>query len=236
MTGIYKIINPIGDIYIGQTKNFSQRLEDHKSRKNKKANRLNESITKHGLKNHIITFIEECLEEDLNCRERYWQDYYDVLGEKGLNSVLTKCNDLKGRTLDSIKEDIRLRQQGQHNSFYGKTHTDETKEKIKLANLGINNHNYGKKLTNEQKDNIRNHRLNSSHTQETIEKLSQLSSRGNNPRAKKVIDKTSLKIWDCIKDCAEDLDMQYSTLFNQLKGKYKNKTNIIYLSDYENTL
>jgi group I intron endonuclease len=235
MIGIYKITSPVGAVYIGQTKNFLQRLEDHKSRKNKKAKRLDESIIEHGLKNHSIVFIEECLEEDLNCRERYWQDFYDVLGEKGLNSVLTKCDSLKSKMLDSIKENMRVRQQGQNNSFYGKTHTDEAKEKIRLANLGENNHNYGKKLTDEQKENIRKHRLNFSHTPETIEKLRQLSSRGNNPRAKKVIDKMSLTIWNCIKDCAEELNMKYSTLFNQLKGKHKNTTNIIYLSDYENS-
>jgi group I intron endonuclease len=235
MIGIYKITNPIGNIYVGQTKNFLQRLEDHKSRKNKKANRLNESIIKYGLKNHTITFIEECLEEDLNCRERYWQDFYDVLGENGLNSILTKCGELKGLFLESLKQDMSDRQQGENNSFYGKKHTEEAKEKIRLANLRENNHNYGRKLTDEEKDNIRKHRLLFKHSKETIEKLKLLSSGGNNPRAKKVINTDTLQVWSCIKDCANDLEMKYSTLFNQLKGKYTNKTKIVYLNDYENT-
>lgn len=235
MICIYKIVNPDGKVYIGQTKDFDKRLEDHKSRKNKKAKRLNESIFLHGLRQHEIYMIEECEVEDLNCRERYWQEYYNVLGENGLNSSLTKCGELKGELIEFVKQIMSKRQKGEKNSFYGKNHTEEAKEKIRLANLGENNHNYGRKLTDEEKDNIRKHRLLFKHSKETIKKLKILSSGSNNPRAKKVIDTKTLQIWGCIKDCANDLGMKYSTLFNQLKGKYPNKTNIIYFSNYENT-
>ncbi len=236
MICIYKIVNPDGKIYVGQTRNFEQRLEDHKSRKNKKAKRLNESLHIHDIKLHVISVLEECLEEDLDCKERYWQDFYDVLGENGLNSILTKCGNLKRDTLESVRIEMSVRQQGETNSFYGKEHTGEAKEKIRLANLGENNHNYGRKLTDEEKDNLRKHRLLFKHSQETIEKLRLLSLGSNNPRAKKVIDTQTLQIWGCIKDCANDLGMKYHTLFHQLKGKYPNKTKIIYLNDYENTL
>lgn len=236
MICIYKIVNPDGKVYIGQTKDFDKRLEDHKSRKNKKAKRLNESISLHGLKLHKISIIEECDVEDLNCRERHWQEHYKVLGENGLNSSLTKCGELKGELIESVKEVMSKIQEGENNSFYGKKHTEEAKEKIRLANSGENNHNYGRKLTDEEKDNIRTHRLLFKHSQETIEKLRLLSLGSNNPRAKKVIDTQTLQIWGCIKDCANDLGIKYHTLFHKLKGKYPNKTNIIYLSDYENTL
>ena len=37
--------------------------------------------------------IEQCILTQLNERERYWQDYYDVLGINGLNCKLTETKD-----------------------------------------------------------------------------------------------------------------------------------------------
>lgn len=91
VSGIYKITSPSGKIYIGQSANMDRRLREYKYRNNKTQRRLSNSIKKYGWKNHIFEIIEECSEEDLNCRERYWQDFYDVLGENGLNCVLQEC-------------------------------------------------------------------------------------------------------------------------------------------------
>jgi hypothetical protein len=48
--------------------------------------------------------------------------------------------------------------------------------------------------------------------------------------SKKVIDKSTGKIYDCIKDAANDINVKHSTLVSYLKGRSKNKTNIEYLS------
>jgi group I intron endonuclease len=87
MIGIYKITNPIGQVYIGQSKNLQRRKNEHFSNKGKKPFRLNESMLKHGKENHKFEIIEECIIDLLKDRERYWQDFYNVL-ELGLNCIL----------------------------------------------------------------------------------------------------------------------------------------------------
>ena len=54
------------------------------------------SFKKYGVKNHIFEVIEECLVENLNKRERYWQEYYNVLNE-GLNCRLTETEERSGK-------------------------------------------------------------------------------------------------------------------------------------------
>ena len=48
-------------------------------------------------------------------------------------------------------------------------------------------------------------------------------------KAKKVIDKESGNIWGCVKDCAFEKGIKYSTLVNMLNGFRKNNTQLTYL-------
>lgn len=113
MIGIYKITNPKGRIYIGQSVNIERRWTDYNNIKHRTQPKLKNSIEKYGIENHIFEIIEECLEEQLNIRERYWQDYFNVL-EKGLNCRLTQTEDKSGkdsqytiqRKSDSLKKKI----------------------------------------------------------------------------------------------------------------------------------
>lgn len=89
--GIYKITSPTGKIYIGQSKNILKRSKSYKLLLCKRQPRVYQSIRKHGWASHVFEIVEKCEIEDLNCRERYWQDFYNVLGKKGLNCVLTFC-------------------------------------------------------------------------------------------------------------------------------------------------
>ena len=100
---------------------------------------LYRSIVKYGVENHIFEVIEQCDIEDLNCRERHWQDFYEVLNG-GLNCKLTQCGSLKYQHSDEVKNKIAESMKGLHsgnkNPMFGKTpwlgknHTDESKEKI----------------------------------------------------------------------------------------------------------
>jgi len=103
--GIYKIISPSGKIYIGQSDKIQKRWYFYKGMSCKSQPRLYRSFLKYGVINHIFEIIEECSYEDLDCRERYWQDFYDVLNrEKGLNLVLTECNGKKREYLKNIEK------------------------------------------------------------------------------------------------------------------------------------
>lgn len=58
MIGIYKISNPIGEIYIGQSINIERRFKEHKTKCVNLS--LKESFNKYGIENHIFEVIEEC--------------------------------------------------------------------------------------------------------------------------------------------------------------------------------
>lgn len=104
MVGIYKITSPKGKVYIGQSVNIEQRWRDHKSFYENFP--LQNSFRKYGFNNHIFEVKEECLIEELNSRERYWQDFYNVLGPNGLNCKLTNTNDLSGSHSEETKKKI----------------------------------------------------------------------------------------------------------------------------------
>ena len=168
LIGIYKITSPTGRIYIGQAINIERRIKRYKSNDCKSQSRLFKSINKYGWENHTFEIIEECLEEDLNCRERHWQDFYDSTGKNGLNCVLQECNGERRIISEETKK--LLREARKHRVF-----TEETKQKISKSNmgrimseearkkmsdakkgkyLGVNNPNYGKKRSKETNDKI----------------------------------------------------------------------------------
>jgi len=96
MVGIYKITNPKNKVYIGQSINLTQRENDYKSGKGFEQIKLYNSIKKYGWKNHKFEILEECNIEDLNQRERHYQDHYQVL-KKGLNLRLTSTINKSGK-------------------------------------------------------------------------------------------------------------------------------------------
>lgn len=66
--GIYKITNPIGEVYIGQSTNILKRFYSHKL--NYGGSKLKESIKKYGFENHTFELKEECPKTALLQRER----------------------------------------------------------------------------------------------------------------------------------------------------------------------
>ncbi len=151
--GIYKITNPKGKIYIGQSINVEKRLNGYKNLNNcDKQLLLYRSLKKYGSKNHNFEIIEECDIELLNERERHWQDYYDVLN-KGLNCLLTTTTTKTGKLSQEIKNKISEGNKGKtkHSeetklntsqrskllkNMLGKTHSKETKDKIRQSKIG----------------------------------------------------------------------------------------------------
>jgi len=147
MIGIYKITNPNDKIYIGQSVNIEKRLKNYKNLNNcKKQHLLYRSLDKYGYENHIFEIIEECNIEILNERERYWQEFYDVLN-KGLNLKLTSFNDRSGVLSEKIKNKISLsRKNNKHlkevykkisETMKGFKHSKETCEKMSKSRKGL---------------------------------------------------------------------------------------------------
>ena len=146
MIGIYKITSPSGKIYIGQTTNFTKRKNYYKNGAKPYQVRIHNSLQKYGYDAHTIEFIEQCLVENLNERERYWQDFYDVIGENGLNCRLTETKDKSGFISDESKSKMSEARQNRiltdkekyrlKSLFLGRKHTEETRLKMSESAKG----------------------------------------------------------------------------------------------------
>ena len=93
MIGIYKITNPNNKVYIGQSRDLHKRELQYSKYLKRYCRQLKlvNSINKYGWDCHSFEVIEECQFENLNNRERYWQEYYDSV-DNGLNCLYTKTD------------------------------------------------------------------------------------------------------------------------------------------------
>jgi group I intron endonuclease len=135
MVGIYKITNPNGRIYVGQSTNILLRWNKYYKLACKDQLSLYNSLVKYGPENHIFEVIEECLENELDKKEIYWGEYYDVLSNKHLNNRL-------GRGFGSYdSEETKLKKRKCHlgrNNYWlkGKSLTQEHCDKISKSKIG----------------------------------------------------------------------------------------------------
>lgn len=89
---IYKITNLINNkVYIGQTiSTLSKRWREHRhqAEEGNKNYHLYQAMRKYGVENFRIEAIEQCPNEELNNREKFWIKYYDSFGQNGYNLTL----------------------------------------------------------------------------------------------------------------------------------------------------
>lgn len=81
--GIYKIANPIGEVYIGSSQDVKKRIMIHKSSSGHP--KLKNSFAKYGIENHIFETILECDYCDLLVNEKNFIFTYNSI-ENGLNT------------------------------------------------------------------------------------------------------------------------------------------------------
>lgn len=92
MTGIYIIISPRGQVYIGQSWDIERRFYDHKHLKHSVKSLLYHSLINYGIKNHVFEIIHELpgdVEQEVLDRyeKLYWELYKDC-GIPTLNSCV----------------------------------------------------------------------------------------------------------------------------------------------------
>lgn len=128
MTGIYKITNPNDKVYIGQSINIEKRLKNYYNLHCNRQPKILRSLIKYGVKNHKFETIEKCNISELNTKERYWQEYYDVLNN-GLNCYLTET----GLLLKVISKQTKLKIS---KTMIGKINSLESKKKLSATMSG----------------------------------------------------------------------------------------------------
>jgi group I intron endonuclease len=199
--GIYKITSPSGRIYIGQTINIERRWSNYYSSIGANSQpRLKNSFKKYGVENHQFDIIEYCLEEELNCSERFWQDEFDVTNKDNLNCSLTKCGEKRYKHSEETRKKISELNRG-------KKLSDETKEKLRIINAGENSPWFGK-----------------NHTDETKRKIGDAQVGFKNHMAKLVLNIETGIFYDTAKEAAESCGMHTATFNTYLTGKIKNKS------------
>lgn len=230
--GIYKITSPSGRIYIGKSKDILDRWYKYKKLRCKSQPLIYRSLLKYGAESHIFEVIEECCIDNLSSRERYWQDFYDVMS-KGLNLRLSSSEDISGYLSEDTKQKMSKNharywtgKTGENNPHYGKPKSEEHKKKVSDTRIekglakGENNPMFGR-----------------NHSEETRKEWSIKRKNKNlncdNPNAKKVIDKVTKEIWCSIKEAAEKNNLKCDTLKAYFSGKLKNKTNLELLDRYK---
>ena len=130
MSMIYLITNNLNNKkYVGlTTRNLEVRWKEHTRHKSQYIDR---AINKYGQNNFSITLLEECSDETLDEREKYWIDYYDTY-RNGYNLTPGGRNDSLINYSDKFLETKKLWQEG-----YGQ------KDISKKLNLNIETvHNY----------------------------------------------------------------------------------------------
>ena len=144
MIGIYKITSPTNKIYIGQSIDIKRRFYTYKriSKQVSTSPKLYRSFLKYGVDNHKFEVVCECGINELNEKERYYQELHNVI-DKGLNCILT--NTLEKR---KVIQPISDKQKKQISKVHkGKVLSQETINKIKIARAK-------QIITQEHKDNI----------------------------------------------------------------------------------
>lgn len=123
--GIYLLESPIGEVYIGQSRNIKSRISVYRRCKNMTQPKLYESLKKHGYENHKVSVLAH-LPTNVS------QDALDV-SEKAYISLYKKA----GRKMLNISK-------GGGAPMYGKTHSEKTRLEQSKRYSGVNNPNYGK--------------------------------------------------------------------------------------------
>ena len=228
MIGIYKITSPNNRVYIGQSINIKKRFYQYNNNCNKKQIRLYNSFFKYGVENHIFEIIEECDKEDLNDRERYWQEYYNVLSKSGLNCVLVNTSDKPVEF--SVETRLQMKKNNKKARKVIHMLSKEVWNSAKDCATYYNMH--PDRLT----DKLRHRTINNSYLlyydevpMEGINYNCEVISGGDMP----ILDINTNEVYKSLKDCCKENNLVYSTTLNKLNGKRKNNTKFMRISKNE---
>jgi group I intron endonuclease len=230
---IYKIINPVGKIYIGSTYNLYDRQYRYKNAKLGQQIKIKNSILKYGWNSHYFEVIHECNEFDRNKWESFYGKKYDVLGENGLNLSLPKGDTNYPAYSDSTKLKIGL-------AHKGKSISDEQKLKMSISlketfkerghpSIGRTPWNKGKSFLVGKKNPMFGVRRSDEWKLIQSERAKKRGIKGSlHPCSKIVIDTYTGVFYESLGELCKLIGVNYSTLRCKLNGTQRNNTQYKY--------
>jgi group I intron endonuclease len=219
IVGIYKITNPKGKIYIGQSVNISKRFSKYQHiRLQDQQPRLYNSIKKYGFQNHIFEIVEECLVAFLDEKELYWGEYFNVLGGNGLNCRLGHG---KGYLREETKEKIG-------NANKGRKYTEEQKNKISLGKIGGNGYPKGIKRPKEFGEHLSKLLKGINKIPKGTPKPKGFNSHLSKPLQQFTLDNILVKEWKSINHASKTLNLDVTGISKCANKKYKSSYGFIW--------
>lgn len=232
MIGIYKITNPKGRVYIGQSLNIEKRFSKYKWLDCKGQTRLYASLKKYGVEKHRFEIITECSENELNELERYYQEMYNCISFIGLNCQYVKTDAKKYKHSEETKIKISKSNIGKLGRKY--TMSKEHKEKISQSNKGKKcpwSVDYINKVNNKNKPKELTSFYGKKHSNESLLKISEARKNKcvgfNNHKSKIVLDLLVGVFYESISEASKYNNIERVLLNLMLNNKIKNKTNLI---------
>jgi group I intron endonuclease len=208
MIGIYKITSPTKKVYIGQSRDIEKRFKTYLKLRFNSQVKLYNSFLKYGANKHKFEILCECDINELNNKERYYQDIFSVIGGNGLNCQLINTSYQNGALSVETRAKMSIIRKG-------RKHTEETKRLIGINNTirlfseetkqKISNSLKGKKLCKERSD------------------------KSNLTRSKIILDTQNGIFYFGIKDAAKYNNIKHQSLGAMLRGTFKNNSNLVYI-------
>ena len=224
MIGIYKITNPKGKIYIGQSVNIEKRWNRYKNLIPKDCigqPLIYRSLIKYGVKNHIFEIIELCNKEELNKLESYYIVLY--------NSFNSKCGlNLTSGGANYLFSDISRRKMSiaQKNKIFSK----ETRLKLSAAQTGkTRSASSRKKMSDAHKNISKETRLKMSISQKNKIVSKETRLKMGISQKKIILNVENGIFYYGIKEAADSLNISLSNLSKKLVGINFNNTQLKYV-------
>lgn len=179
VSGIYKITNPKGKVYIGFSSNIENRFVQYRYYHCKFQKLLLNSLKKYGVENHTFEIIHLCDDSELEYWEIHYGKLYNVNDTKyGLN--IRECGGRRGKLGESTKKLMSESKKGEKNHNFGKKMSEERKKIQSEKMSGANNPNYNKTPSDETRkkqskahSGKKNPFYDKKHTPETLKMLSE---------------------------------------------------------------
>lgn len=221
MPVIYKIKSPNNKVYIGQSWDWTSRKSKYKKLRTCEQTKIHRSLLKYGYESHKVEVIcklpEDVTQEILDNYEiLYWQCYKDC----NIEMLNIKLPGSKGKASEETKTKMSIAHSGKNNAMYGKKGNNHPAygQKGYWKNVSKELHpRYG--VVGEKHPNFG--RTGKKHPMFGLTK-------DKSPFAKKVLNTKTGEIYPSVKDAAEILHLNYSSLTKSLR-EGTNKKGLSYL-------